>query len=195
MLRRIMLAASLVATMVAMMLSTTVPALAADWNDSGDNSWTDWNHNGDNSWDNHFFDNRFFDPFNDNEGINQTNEQEVQSGDATQTFNVSGGGDNSNQCVGIQGVTNTGNSVNNTSVLQANPFNNQFDNRFDNRFDNQFDNRFFDNRFDNRFFDNGFFDNGFNGGDVEIQDTGNFTINPTSTTTCDQQVNQAASAS
>ncbi|MCA1737501.1 MAG: hypothetical protein LC740_01340 [Actinobacteria bacterium] len=150
------------ATMVAMMLSTTVPALADDWN-----------HNGDNSWDNHFFDNHFFDPFNNNDGITQTNEQEVQSGDATQTFNVSGGGDNSNQCVGIQGVTNTGNSVNNTSVLQANPFNNQFDNRF---------------------FDNGF-NNGSNGGDVEIQDTGNFTINPTSTTTCDQQVNQAATAS
>jgi hypothetical protein len=31
-------------------------------------------------------------------------------------------------------------------------------------------------------------------GDVEVDDSGNFTIDPTSTTTCDQKVNQAASA-
>ena len=110
--------------------------------------------------------------FNDN-SVFQSNEQEVQSGDSSQSYNVTGGGDNSNACQGIQGISNTGNAVNNTSVLQAHPFNDQFDNRF------------FDNKFDN----------GFNGGDVEIQDTGNFTLNPTSTITCDQQVNQAASAS
>jgi hypothetical protein len=32
-------------------------------------------------------------------------------------------------------------------------------------------------------------------GDIEVDDSGNFTISPTSTTTCDQQVNQAATAS
>ena len=32
-------------------------------------------------------------------------------------------------------------------------------------------------------------------GDVEVDDSGNFEISPSQTTTCNQQVNQAASAS
>src|SRR5919202_2531059 len=128
--------------------------------------------------------------------ITQENEQEVESGDATQNINVTGGGANSNQCAGVQGVTNTGNATNNTGVLQAGGFDGNNNNGF---FDNRrFDNRFFDNhRFDNRFFDNGFFNdgNGFNnGGDVEVNDVGNFTISPSNSTSCTQQVNQAASA-
>jgi hypothetical protein len=39
-------------------------------------------------------------------------EQEAESGDIDQTFEVSGPGDNSNQTVGIQGVANTGNVQN-----------------------------------------------------------------------------------
>src|SRR5918999_2550517 len=39
-------------------------------------------------------------------------EQEAESGDITQNFDVSGPGDNSNQTVGIQGVANTGNVQN-----------------------------------------------------------------------------------
>ncbi len=39
-------------------------------------------------------------------------EQEAESGDVDQTFEVSGPGDNSNQTVGIQGVANTGNAQN-----------------------------------------------------------------------------------
>ena len=86
--------------------------------------------------------------------VSQENEQEVESGDATQNFTVTGGGDNSNACQGIQGITNTGNATNNTSVLQ------------------------------------------YANEDVEFEqeDSGDFTISPSSTTTCDQQVNQAASA-
>jgi hypothetical protein len=42
--------------------------------------------------------------------ISQEKEQESESGDVNQTLEISGGGDNSNQCVGIQGVTNTGNA-------------------------------------------------------------------------------------
>ena len=87
--------------------------------------------------------------------VSQENEQEVESGDATQNINVTGGGDNSNACQGVQGVVNTGNATNNTGVLQyANT-----------------------------------------GTEVEVDDSGNFEISPSSTTTCDQQVNQAASAS
>src|SRR4051812_20737942 len=61
---------------------------------------------------NHPFDNGF------NNGVSQSNEQNVESGDSSQTFNVTGGGDNSNACQGIQGISNTGNSVNSTNVLQ-----------------------------------------------------------------------------
>jgi hypothetical protein len=94
---------------------------------------------------------------NDNDfEVSQHNEQEVESGDAAQNINVSGGGDNSNQCAGVQGIDNTGNATSNTSVLQ-----------FAKEEDTE----------------------------VELDDSGNFEISPTSTTSCDQQVNQAASAS
>jgi hypothetical protein len=90
--------------------------------------------------------------------VAQENEQEAESGDATQNVNVTGGGDNSNACQMVQGITNTGNATNNTSVLQyANE-------------DTEF----------------------------EIEDSGNFEISPTQNENvqkvCDQQVNQAASA-
>ena len=86
--------------------------------------------------------------------VSQENEQEVESGDATQNFTVTGGGDNSSSCQMVQGITNTGNATNQTSVLQ------------------------------------------YANSDAEFEqdDSGNFTISPSSTTTCDQQVNQAASA-
>jgi hypothetical protein len=86
--------------------------------------------------------------------VTQTPEQEVESGDSSQTFTVTGGGDNSNACQGIQGISNTGNAVNNPNILQY-----------------------------------------ASEGEVEIDDSGNFEISPSSTTTCSQQVNQAASAS
>jgi hypothetical protein len=168
--RKMMLLAALVA--IATLMLAAAPAFADDNNHD------------------HHFNHFFFDPFNN--GVSQDNEQDVESGDATQNIGVTGGGDNSNQCVGVQGVTNTGNATNNTSVLQAgNPFSDGFNN--DRFFDNRFDRRFDDGRF---FFDPFFFDNnGFNNGsDVEIQDSGNFTISPSQTTTCTQQVNQAATA-
>jgi hypothetical protein len=86
--------------------------------------------------------------------ITQGNEQEADSGDASQTFTVTGGGDNSNACQGVQGVNNTGNAVSNVGVLQY----------------------------------------ASKGGEVETSG-GDFAISPSSTTTCNQQVNQAASAS
>jgi hypothetical protein len=136
--------------------------------------------------------------FFDDSGIGQFSEQDVESGDATQNIDVTGGGDNSNQTAGVQGVTNTGNATNNTSVLQAgNPF---FDGNVNrNDFCDVFDcnDRFFD-RFDEGFFFNdGFFNDGFGfgGNEVDIEDVGNFEISPSQTVTGDQQVNQAASAS
>ena len=88
--------------------------------------------------------------------VTQEDEQEADSGDLDQTFNVTGGGDNSNQCVGAQVVGNTGNSQNQLDILQ---------------YDSEAD-------------------------DFEFEEVGSdIDLSPTNTTTCDQQVNQAASAS
>ena len=68
---------------------------------------------------------------------------------------VSGGGDNSSQCVGIQGVANTGNAQNLTGVVQY----------------------------------------GSEADDFDFEDLGSsIEVSPENSTTCDQQVNQAASA-
>ena len=50
--------------------------------------------------------------------VTQESEQDAESGELDQSFEVTGSGDNSNQCVGIQGVGNTGNAQNLTDVLQ-----------------------------------------------------------------------------
>ena len=87
--------------------------------------------------------------------LTQETEQEAESGEVTQTFEVTSTGDNSNQCVGIQGVGNTGNAQNLTGVIQY----------------------------------------GSDADDFEFEEVGStIDVSPTSTTTCDQQVNQAATA-
>jgi hypothetical protein len=88
--------------------------------------------------------------------VDQESEQETESAEINQTFEVTGGGDNSNQCAGIQGVANTGNTQNLTDVIQ---------------YDSEADEFEFD----------------------EVGST--IDVSPTSETACDQQVNQAASAS
>jgi uncharacterized membrane protein len=50
--------------------------------------------------------------------VTQEDEQEGEAGDLDQSFTVSSTGDNSNQCVGIQGVGNTGNVQTVTDILQ-----------------------------------------------------------------------------
>jgi hypothetical protein len=50
--------------------------------------------------------------------VTQEDEQEGESGELDQSFEVTGSGDNSNQCVGIQGVGNTGNAQNVTDIIQ-----------------------------------------------------------------------------
>src|SRR3712207_3977376 len=97
--------------LLAAMLSLTVlmfaasPATAQDWNDG----W--WNDDWNEGWWNEGFD------FDD--GLNQDVEQEAESGDVDQSFDVSGTGDNSNQTAGIQGVANTGNAQNVIDVTQV----------------------------------------------------------------------------
>jgi hypothetical protein len=83
--------------------------------------------------------------------IDQEGEQETESGEVDQSFEVAGSGDNSNQCAGISGVANTGNAQNQLDLIQY----------------------------------------GF-----EFDEVGSSVdVSPSNTTTCDQQVNQAASAS
>ena len=88
--------------------------------------------------------------------VSQESEQDAESGELNQSFNVSQTGDNSTQCAGIQGVDNTGNAQNLTDVIQY----------------------------------------GSEADDFEFEEGGStIEMNPTNTTTCDQEVNQAASAS
>ena len=89
--------------------------------------------------------------------VTQGNDQAARSGDSSQTITVTGGGDNSNACQGIQGINNTGNALNNTGVLQ--------------------------------YASDGSVGVGGVGG------AGNWEMKPKQSTSCSQQVNQAASAS
>ena len=57
--------------------------------------------------------------FDVGEGIAQETEQEAESGDIDQSFDVSSTGDNSNQTVSTQGVANTGNAQNVIDVVQV----------------------------------------------------------------------------
>ncbi len=87
--------------------------------------------------------------------IGQETEQEGESGELDQDFSATQEGDNSNQCVGIQGVANTGNAQNVIDLIQY----------------------------------------GSEADDFEFEEVGStIDVSPTNTTTCDQQVNQAASA-
>ena len=88
--------------------------------------------------------------------IGQESEQETESGEVDQSFEVSSTGDNSNQCANIQGVANTGNAQNQIDLIQ---YGSEAD-------DFEFD---------------------------EVNPT--ITVSPENSTECDQQVNQAASAS
>ena len=88
--------------------------------------------------------------------IGQEAEQETESGEVDQSFEVAGSGDNSNQCANIQGVANTGNAQNQLDLIQY----------------------------------------GSEADDFEFDEGGStLDVSPESSTTCDQQVNQAASAS
>src|SRR5215213_6228100 len=88
-----------------------------------------------------------FDGFGD--GLFQTSDQQAESGDVDQSFLVTVGGANSNQCVGAQGVANTGNAQIELNILNV----------------------------------------GGEIDDFELEDLeSSLTVDPTNTTTCDQQV-------
>ena len=87
--------------------------------------------------------------------IGQETEQEGESGEFDQSLEVTGSGDNSSQCAGIQGAVNTGNSQNVIDVIQY----------------------------------------GSTADDFEFEEVGSdIALSPSNPVTCDQQVNQAASA-
>jgi hypothetical protein len=130
--------------------------------------------------------------------ITQDFEQEAESGDVDQSFDVSQTGDNSNQTVGIQGVANTGNAQNQIGIVDAGNGFGDFDGNND-------DERFFfvdDNNDEDGFFfffgddlDNDRFFGDNDGGDFEFEDVGStIEVSPTNMTSSDQQVNQAATA-
>jgi hypothetical protein len=50
--------------------------------------------------------------------VGQEGEQDADSGEVDQTFDVSSAGDNGNQCAGIVGNANTGNSQNQIDLIQ-----------------------------------------------------------------------------
>jgi hypothetical protein len=88
--------------------------------------------------------------------VSQSLDQQAESGDVSQSFNVSNSGDNSNQCANVQGVANTGNAQNQIGVLQY----------------------------------------GSETDDFSFEDSGStINVSSSSTTRCDQAVNQAATAS
>jgi hypothetical protein len=191
--RKMMMLAAM-AAIAALMLAAT-PAMADDFDRHDFCRFFDCNDNNNDFCDDDdffFFDNCRFDRFDFNDGFGDF-EQEADSGDIDQSFDVTGGGDNSNQTVGIQGVANTGNAQNQIGVTQ---FGDDFNNFDRNDFCDDFDrDNFCDNRFD-RFDNFGRFDpfnNGF--GDFEFEDSGaSIEVSPTNVATSDQSVNQAATA-
>ena len=103
-----------------------------------------------------FDDDEDFDRFDFDGALDQDVEQDAESGDIDQSFDVSQTGDNSSQCAGVQGVANTGNAQNVLDLTQVDGDADDFE---------------------------------FDEVDSSIE------VSPESSTTCDQQVNQAASAS
>ena len=167
--KKFILLASVVAIVVA---ALALPAMAGErwdnnnwWENHDNNNW--WkNYDDNNWWDNGNWwkdhddrndddDNRNDDDDNAAPVITQEFDQEAESGDVDQSFNVSNTGDNSNQCAGIQGVANTGNAQNQIGVLQY----------------------------------------GSTADDSSFDDTdSSINVSPSSSTSCNQQVDQAASA-
>jgi hypothetical protein len=126
--------------------------------DAGDFADFDNNNNNDDDFCDFFDCNNNNDDFDrdfDFDDLDFDSDQDADSGDVDQTFVVTNTGDNSNQCVGIQGAANTGNAQNQTGLTQL----------------------------------------GSNADDFEFDDGGSsLEVSPTNTTTCDQEVNQAATA-
>ena len=142
--RRIKTVLGVVAVMAAMLVAFAAPALANDhrdwdWDDRHDDFDSCWffgvwicdddrfdrHDDDDDDFDSCWFrgfwvcDDDRFDRFGFDDGFFfGDNEQEAESGNIDQSFDVSQAGDNSNQSVGTQGVANTGNAQNQLGVFQ-----------------------------------------------------------------------------
>ncbi len=128
--------------------------------ESDNRRWDDGNQRWDEDWRDDWRDWREDDRNHNNDevapAVSQDFQQQAESGDVEQSFNVVNTGDNSNQCAGIQGVANTGNAQNQVGVIQY----------------------------------------GSEADDFEFEDVGStITVSPSNSTSCEQRVNQAASAS
>jgi len=92
-----------------------------NWQEGDKHRWDDGEQRWDDDWRDDRRDDRRDDERNNNDqepAVSQNFQQQAQSGDVKQSFNVSNTGDNSNQCAGIQGVANTGNAQNQVGVIQ-----------------------------------------------------------------------------
>ena len=100
----------------------------------------------------------------------QEAEQDAESGDTDQSGRVSNAGDNANQCVGVQPVSNTGNAETQVDIIIESPAGAQYNKRFDLK-----------DLVDEL--------------DLDLEDIGSsIEIAPEMTVECAQEVNQAATA-
>jgi hypothetical protein len=133
--RRLKLVLGVAALMVAIMAASAAPAAAQTFVSTSGDGFCDGFEDDEDCFDFFlfgeeclfFFDEEecFFEGDGDNDfvdfadGIDQDVEQEAESGDIDQDFDVTGSGDNSNQTVSTQGVANTGNAQNVIDVVQV----------------------------------------------------------------------------
>jgi hypothetical protein len=133
--RRLKLVLGVAALMVAIMAASAAPAAAQTFGSTSGDGFCDGFEDDEDCFDFllfgeeclFFFDEEgcFFEGDGDNDfvdfadGIDQDVEQEAESGDIDQDFEVTGTGDNSNQTVSTQGVANTGNAQNVIDVVQV----------------------------------------------------------------------------
>ena len=133
--RRLKLVLGVATLMVAIMAASAAPAAAQTFVSTSGDGFCDGFEDDEDCFDFFlfgeeclfFFDEEecFFEGDGDNnfvdfaDGIDQDVEQEAESGDIDQDFEVTGSGDNSNQTVSTQGVANTGNAQNVIDVVQV----------------------------------------------------------------------------
>ena len=188
--RRTKMVLAVVGLMIAMFVVLAAPAMANDHDNHHKNNdnYKNNHHNrffdhdddvrfvffDDDIFDDDFRHNRFF--FDDN--FDDDFDQDADSGDVDQSFVVTNTGDNSNQCANVQGVANIGNVQNQLGVSQ---FGDSFGG-----FDGDHRDHFFFRDFDFDGFDDDF---EFEDSDASIE------VSPSNSASCDQQVNQAATAS
>ena len=133
--RRTKMVLAVVGLMIAMFVVLAAPAMANDNDNHHKNNDNDKNHHHNRFFDHDdddddevrfvFRDDFFDDDFRNRRfdfGFDSDLDQDAESGDVDQSFDVSQTGDNSNETVGIQGVANTGNAQNQIGVIDAGGF-------------------------------------------------------------------------